>query len=84
MNPNEHDCETRHADDLLEAAERALFDATARLQEALVVIDREGLNTSADTVERVRQWTALIRSGLNRLDARQSRPMLVRRGVLEA
>lgn len=84
MNLNEHDSDPRHADQLLEAAERALFDATARLQEALVVIDQQGLNTSADTVERVRQWSALIRSGLNRLDARRPAPRLPRPGVLEA
>ena len=41
------------ADALLSAAERALFDATARLQEALSLIDRQGLETSEDTADVV-------------------------------
>lgn len=84
MNPYNHDCGPQHADELLQAAERALFDATARLQEALVLIDREGLPTSPDTLKRVRQWSALIHRGLDRLDAKPSARQLHRHGVLEA
>ena len=84
MNPYNHDCGPQHADELLQAAERALFDATARLQEALVLIDRQGHQTSPDTLERVRQWSALIRRGLTRLDASKPVPVLPRQGVLEA
>lgn len=84
MNPYNPDCGPQHADELLQAAERALFDATARLQEALVLIDRQGHQTSPDTLERVRQWSALIHRGLNRLDASKPAPALPRAGVLEA
>ncbi len=84
MNPYNRDCDPQHADELLQAAERALFDATARLQEALVLIDRQGLQTSPDTLERVRQWSDLIHRGLDRLGANKSPPVLHRPGVLEA
>ncbi len=84
MNPYNQDCGPQHADELLQAAERALFDATARLQEALVLIDRQGHQTSEDTLERVRQWSALIHRGLDRLDAAKPRRVLPRAGVLEA
>lgn len=84
MNPYNQDCGPQHADELLQAAERALFDATARLQEALVLIDRQGHQTSPDTLERVRQWSALIHRGLTRLDASKPAPALHRPGLLEA
>lgn len=84
MNPYNDDCGPQHADELLQAAERALFDATARLQEALVLIDRQGLQTSSDTLERVRQWSALIHRGLVRLDATKYPRSLPAPGVLEA
>jgi len=84
MNPYNKDCGNQHADELLQAAERALFDATARLQEALVLIDRQGLQTSSDTLEKVRQWSALIHRGLVRLDATKCPPRLPCPGVLEA
>lgn len=84
MNPNKHDRGPQDADELLQAAERALFDATARLQEALVQIDRQGLETSPDMLERVRQWSALIHRGLNRLSARKPLPVLTHPTVLEA
>ena len=58
------------ATELLAAAERALFDATARLQEALSVMDREGLSTPPATLARARQWSALIERGLERLGRR--------------
>ena len=84
MNPYKHERGPQDADELLQAAERALFDATARLQEALVVIDRQGLQTSPDMLERVRQWSDLIHRGLDRLDARKPMPVLPPRGMLEA
>lgn len=69
---DQHD--THHADELLHAAERALFDATSRLQEALVLIDRQGLDTPIETLERVRQWTSLIHRGIDRLDSARAVP----------
>ena len=84
MKQYNNDCGDQHADALLQAAERALFDATARLQEALVLIDRQGLQTSPDTLEKVRHWSALIHRGLVRLDATKSTPRLPRPGALEA
>ncbi len=84
MNPFKHDRGLQDADELLQAAERALFDATARLQEALIYIDRHGLETSPDTLERVRQWSMLIHRGLDRLDARKPRPVLTHPAALEA
>ena len=84
MNPNKHDRGHQDADELLQAAERALFDATARLQEALVLIDRQGLETSPDMLQRVRQWSALIHRGLDRLHARKPLPTLTHPNVLEA
>ncbi|MBV1857764.1 MAG: hypothetical protein KUG77_05070 [Nannocystaceae bacterium] len=84
MNPNKHDRGPQDADELLHAAERALFDATARLQEALVLIDREGLETSPDMLERVRHWSALIHRGLSRLNARERLPRLTHSSALEA
>ncbi len=84
MNPYKHDRGPQDADELLQAAERALFDATARLQEALVLIDREGLETSPDMLERVRHWSALIHRGLSRLELRKPIPVLTHPSVLEA
>ncbi len=76
---------TNHADALLHAAERALFDATARLQEALVLIDQQGLDTSEEMLVRVRQWSAMIRTGLDRLGtSRAVLPSPRAPGVLEA
>jgi len=84
MNPYNRDASgPQHADELLQAAERALFDATTRLQEALVLIDRQGLPASPDTLDRLRQWSALIHRGLTRLDASRA-PMAPSPGVLEA
>ncbi len=84
MNPYYQDCGPQHADELLQAAERALFEATARLQEALVLIDRQGHPTSPETLERVRQWSALIHRGLDRLNSAKPSAVLPRAGVLEA
>jgi hypothetical protein len=84
MNPFKHDRGLQDADELLQAAERALFDATARLQEAIIHIDRHGLETSPDMLERVRQWSALIHRGLDRLDARKPRPVPMHPVALEA
>lgn len=84
MNPYKHDRGPQDADELLQAAERALFDATARLQEALVQIDRQGLETSPDMLERVRHWSALIHRGLKRLNERKPVRVLTHPSVLEA
>ena len=84
MNPYKHNRGPQDADELLQAAERALFEATARLQEALVQIDRQGLETSPDMMERVRHWSALIHRGLNRLNERRPARGLKHPNVLEA
>lgn len=83
MDASNHNGGAHQADALLSAAERALFDATARLQEALSLIDRQGLETSEDTLARVRQWTDMIHRGLERLDASRA-PVLVRHDILQA
>lgn len=84
MNAYKHGRGPQDADELLQAAERALFDATSRLQEALVRIDRQGLEASPEMLERMRQWSALLHRGLDRLDAPKSPPVLTQAIALEA
>lgn len=56
------------AEALLHAAERSLFDATIRLEQALAALGRRpGANTAA-TLEQARLWSSLIQAGLARLD----------------
>ena len=62
----------QHANELLFAAERALFDAAARLQEAVSVIDRDSLDPPTATLARARQWSALIAAGLEHLRRRET------------
>jgi hypothetical protein len=64
----------QHANELLFAAERALFDAAARLQEAVSVIDRDSHDPPTATLARARQWSALITAGLEHL-ARRGTPV---------
>lgn len=53
---------------LLRAAEKALFDATARLEEAASALGRSGQHTPPAALERARQWAAMIRAGVDKLD----------------
>lgn len=55
------------AEALLHAAERSLFDATIRLEQALAALGRRGGANTA-TLEQARLWSSLIQAGLARLD----------------
>lgn len=58
------------AEALLYAAERSLFDATVRLEQALAALGREhGVKPSA-TVEQARLWSSLIQAGIAKLGQR--------------
>jgi len=51
---------------LLRAAERSLFDATARLEQAMAAMGRRPPPDAAAMVERARLWSKLIQAGLDR------------------
>ncbi|MCA9656401.1 MAG: hypothetical protein KC501_41240 [Myxococcales bacterium] len=54
---------------LLHAAERSLFDATIRLEQALAALGRKpGVN--ATTLEQAQLWSSLIQAGLAKLGQR--------------
>lgn len=55
---------------LLRAAEQALFDATARLEEAASALGRSGQHTPPAALERARRWAAMIHAGIDKLDRR--------------
>ncbi|MEM7158458.1 MAG: hypothetical protein AAF799_36805 [Myxococcota bacterium] len=58
------------ADALLHAAERSLFDATVRLEQALAALARQpGVDASA-TFEQAQLWSSLIQAGLDKLGRR--------------
>lgn len=58
------------AEALLHAAERSLFDATIRLEQALAALGRQpGVGASA-TLEQARLWSSLIAAGIAKLDQR--------------
>lgn len=63
-----HDDEQAAA--LLHAAERSLFDATVRLEQAMVALGRKP-RVHAGTLEQARLWSSLIAAGLDKL-GRQS------------
>lgn len=69
----EHD---QNALALLEAAESALLMAAARLEEALVAVERSAAPLPPVTVRRARGWGAMIQAGLRRLAARHPVPAL--------
>jgi hypothetical protein len=56
---------------LLHAAERSLFDATVRLEQAVMALGRQPrVNASARTLEQARLWSSLIQAGLEKLGRR--------------
>ena len=56
---------------LLHAAERSLFDATVRLEQAMVALGRKPqLMTTGRTLEQARLWSSLIQAGLAKLGQR--------------
>jgi len=64
-----HDDEQAAA--LLHAAERSLFDATVRLEQAMVALGRGKPRVSAGrTLEQARLWSSLIQAGLDKLGQR--------------
>ena len=52
---------------LLHAAERSLFDATVRLEQAMVALGRKPRVNSSRTLEQARLWSSLIQAGLDKL-----------------
>lgn len=56
---------------LLQAAERSLFDATVRLEQAMEALRRQPrASASGQTLENARLWSSLIQAGLDKLDRR--------------
>lgn len=64
-----HDDEQAAA--LLHAAERSLFDATVRLEQALAALGHTP-RVKGDTLEQARLWSTLIQAGLDKLGRRVS------------
>ena len=62
------------AEALLHAAERSLFDATIRLEQALAALGHKPGAKTAATLEQARLWSSLIQAGLARLDQDPGRP----------
>lgn len=58
------------AEALLHAAERSLFDATVRLEQALAALNRKPGVDAGPTLEQARLWSNLIVAGLNKLGQR--------------
>jgi hypothetical protein len=54
---------------LLHAAERSLFDATVRLEQAMIALGRKP-RVDAGTLEQARLWSSLIQAGLAKLGQR--------------
>lgn len=64
-----HDDEQAAA--LLHAAERSLFDATVRLEQAMVALGRSKPRVGTGrTLEQARLWSSLIQAGLDKLGRR--------------
>ncbi len=56
---------------LLRAAERSLFDATVRLEQAMEALRRQPrAHAGGRTLENARLWSTLIQAGLDKLDRR--------------
>lgn len=55
---------------LLHAAERSLFDATVRLEQAMVALGRKPRVNTGRTLEQARLWSSLIQAGLDKLGQR--------------
>lgn len=60
-----HDDEQAAA--LLHAAERSLFDATVRLEQAMVAMGHKPRANTGRTLEQARLWSSLIQAGLDKL-----------------
>jgi len=59
-----------HAEALLHAAERSLFDATVRLEQALAALGHQPGVNAKPTLEQARLWSTLIQAGLTKLGQR--------------
>jgi hypothetical protein len=56
---------------LLYAAERSLFDATVRLEQAVAALRHQPrVDASGRTLEQARLWSSLIQAGLDKLGRR--------------
>jgi hypothetical protein len=56
---------------LLQAAERSLFDATVRLEQAMVALGRQPrVSAAGQTLDQARLWSSLIQAGLDKLGRR--------------
>ncbi len=55
---------------LLHAAERSLFDATVRLEQAVAALGRQPGVDAAATLEQARLWSSLIAAGIDKLGQR--------------
>lgn len=55
------------AEALLHAAERSLFDATVRLEQALAALKHQPGVDAGPTLEQARLWSNLIQAGLSKL-----------------
>lgn len=58
------------AEALLHAAERSLFDATVRLEQALAALSRQPGVDAKPTLEQAQLWSTLIQAGLTKLGQR--------------
>ncbi|MCA9707905.1 MAG: hypothetical protein KDK70_18785 [Myxococcales bacterium] len=63
------------AEALLYAAERSLFDATVRLEQALAALGQRSKPgaKAKPTLEQARLWSSLIQAGLVKLEQRVER-----------
>lgn len=55
---------------LLHAAERSLFDATVRLEQAVAALGRQPGVDAGTTLEQARLWSTLIAAGVDKLGQR--------------
>lgn len=58
------------AEALLHAAERSLFDATVRLEQALAALGQQPGIDAKPTLEQAQLWSNLIQAGLTKLGQR--------------
>jgi len=58
------------AEALLRAAERSLFDATVRLEQAVAALGRQPEVDASATLEQAQLWSSLIQAGLAKLGQR--------------
>ena len=70
MNANEID---DTASELLRAAERSLFDATVRLEEALTAMDGRHTADAQLLLAQARRWAELIAAGLDKFELEELR-----------